>query len=126
MNARCPTKSLMQPFGKNNSLADRFVRKAADFQPRLMVLIVPPRTIIPHGYRVVLENSNMCGGEEFYVPGSTHKSWKKEWPVLRILERQEARRMPAASEEVIDCTALHMQHSFGGGGFLQLGFAAGY
>lgn len=29
--------------------------------------------------------------------------------------------MPAASEEVIDCTALHMQHSFGGGGFLQVG-----
>lgn len=27
----------LQPFGKNNSLADRFVRKAADFQPRLMV-----------------------------------------------------------------------------------------
>jgi len=26
------------------------------------VLIVPPRTIIPPGYRVVLENSKMCGG----------------------------------------------------------------
>lgn len=37
MNARCLTKCLVQPFGKNNSLADRFVRKAADFQPRLMV-----------------------------------------------------------------------------------------
>lgn len=52
------------------------------------VLIVPPRTIIPPAYRVVLENKLMCGGEEFYVPGSTHKSWNKEWPVLRIMERQ--------------------------------------
>lgn len=29
--------------------------------------------------------------------------------------------MPAASEVVIDCTALHMHHSFGGGGYLQVG-----
>jgi len=27
----------MQPFGKNNSLADKFVCKAANFWPRLMV-----------------------------------------------------------------------------------------
>lgn len=42
-------------------------------------------------------------------------------PMAHFLCPQEARRMPAASEEVIDCTALHMQHSFGGGGFLQVG-----
>ncbi|KAI7842773.1 hypothetical protein COHA_003520 [Chlorella ohadii] len=141
---------LNPPFGKNNSLADKFVRKAANFWPRLMVLIVPPHTIIPPGYRVVLESSKMCGGEEFYVPGSSHKSWNKEWPVLRILERQaffspvvdpacpapaptvevsehEARRLQVPHQELIDCTAaVHMHHQpFGAGGYLQ-GFAAGY
>ena len=27
--------------------------------------------------------------EEFYVPGSSHRSWNKEWPVLRIMMRGE-------------------------------------
>lgn len=81
-------------------------------------LIVPPRTVIPPGYQVVLENSKMCGGEEFYVPGSTHRSWNKEWPVLRILMRQECNPAmahmgePTEFEELLDCNAvLQPQHA---------------
>ena len=46
---------LNPPFGKNNALASMFVRHAAEFQPRVMVLIVPPGVPIPRGYRVMYE-----------------------------------------------------------------------
>lgn len=52
------------------------------------------------------------------MPGSTHRSWNKEWPVLRILMRHECnpalahRGDPAAFQELLDCTAaLHAQHA---------------
>jgi hypothetical protein len=81
---------LNPPFGKNNVLADRFVMHAAQlFRPRLIVLIVPPGTLIPPGYRLLHENLTLCKGEEFYVPGSTHKSWNKDIPAFRILVREE-------------------------------------
>ncbi|KAL4452599.1 hypothetical protein ABPG75_008261 [Micractinium tetrahymenae] len=110
---------LNPPFGKNNTLADKFVLHAAvQFQPRLIALIVPPRTVIPAGYQVVLENNKMCGGEEFYVPGSTHRSWNKEWPLLRILMRHECSPSlahlgePTEFAELLDCTAaVHAQHA---------------
>jgi hypothetical protein len=61
---------LNPPFGKNNSLANQFVRHAVDqFRPRILVLIVPPSTLIPADYRLAFEDRNMCRGEEFYVPG---------------------------------------------------------
>ena len=46
---------LNPPFGKNNALAKMFVNHAASFQPRVIVLIVPPGVPIPHGYRVMYE-----------------------------------------------------------------------
>lgn len=56
--------------------------------------------------------------EEFYVPGSTHRSWNKEWPVLRILMRQECNPAmahmgePTEFEELLDCNAvLQPQHA---------------
>lgn len=36
--------------GYNNSLANAFARHAAKLQPRLIVLIVPPETLVPDGY----------------------------------------------------------------------------
>jgi hypothetical protein len=80
---------LNPPFGKDNSLARKFVEHAAAFRPRLMVLIVPPATFIPPGYTVVFEDRTMCKGEEFYVPGTNKRSWNKTWPALRILARTE-------------------------------------
>ena len=61
---------LNPPFGKNNTLANQFVRHAARFRPRLIVLIVPPATLVPEGYDVVFEDSEMCGGKKFFVPGA--------------------------------------------------------
>ena len=52
------------------------------------------------------------------MPGSTHRSWNKEWPVLRILQRCEGGRPPRPDgrpppqldapdefELLLDCTA---------------------
>ena len=47
---------LNPPFGKNNMLATKFVQHAALFLPRVIVLIVPPQTPIPHGYTVMYED----------------------------------------------------------------------
>ena len=46
---------LNPPFGKNNMLAEMFVRHAAKFCPRVIVLIVPPGVPVPHGYQVMYE-----------------------------------------------------------------------
>lgn len=37
---------LNPPFGANNALANKFTFHAARFQPRLIVLIVPPTTTV--------------------------------------------------------------------------------
>ncbi|KAL4857102.1 Protein ENHANCED DOWNY MILDEW 2 [Chlorella vulgaris] len=130
---------LNPPFGKNNILADRFVAQAAHFKPRLIALIVPPSVHIPKGYQVVYENSKLCRGEEFYVPGCTHRSWNKVPPVLRIMMRLECQPElahmgdPGAFEVLYDCTAEargvpqqqqynqqpHLQMNHGGGAVQQ-------
>ncbi|KAI3425357.1 hypothetical protein D9Q98_009121 [Chlorella vulgaris] len=130
---------LNPPFGKNNILADRFVAQAAHFKPRLIALIVPPSVHIPKGYQVVYENSKLCRGEEFYVPGCTHRSWNKVPPVLRIMMRVECQPElahmgdPGAFEVLYDCTAEargvaqqqqynqqpHLQMNHGGGAVQQ-------
>ena len=68
---------LNPPFGKDNVLANKFVLHAARFCPRLMVLIVPPGTVIPEGYQVLHEDRQLCRGEEFYVPGSMQASGER-------------------------------------------------
>ena len=56
---------LTPPFGKNNILANKFVQHAAQFLPRVIVLIVPPQTPIPRGYTIMYEDhqtmSDRCG-----------------------------------------------------------------
>ena len=49
---------LNPPFGKHNALATMFVRHAAEFRPRVMVLIVPPGVYVPRGYRVMYEEQD--------------------------------------------------------------------
>jgi hypothetical protein len=173
-----------QPFGKEGSLANKFVAHAAAFRPRLIALIVPPNVRIPPGYAIVYENSKLCGdgeprdgccrggvslhcaassgwqavgcwycwagvcpprssklatrlaaitvapthalhspthahfachpnmvhaaaaAEEFYVPGSTHRSWNKVWPVLRIMQRQEVSAHHFPSCSCLPCCCL--------------------
>ena len=38
--------------GFHNTLANEFVRHAAKLQPRLIVLVVPPETLVPQGYKM--------------------------------------------------------------------------
>lgn len=45
---------LNPPFGKAGSLANKFVEAAAQHRPRLIVLIVPPRTVV----RLVLASAS--------------------------------------------------------------------
>lgn len=51
---------LNPPFGVNAALADRFIKHAAKFRPRLMMLICPSNTIVPNGYKVIHEDLNLC------------------------------------------------------------------
>lgn len=37
---------LNPPFGKGGQLADKFILHSASFQPRLLILIVPPWTVV--------------------------------------------------------------------------------
>ena len=49
---------LNPPFGKNNALARKFTDHAAkEFAPRVIVLIVPPSTPVPLGYRVAYQDT---------------------------------------------------------------------
>ncbi|CAD7704478.1 unnamed protein product [Ostreobium quekettii] len=78
---------LNPPFGKNGSLAIQFVSHAAEFQPRVMVLIVPPKTPVPKGYVKKHEDTSLCIDRSFYVPGIRQSSWNAVPPAFRILER---------------------------------------
>ncbi|CAD7704649.1 unnamed protein product [Ostreobium quekettii] len=78
---------LNPPFGKNGSLASQFVMHAAKFQPRVIALIVPPKTPVPTGYDVVYEDKELCADKSFYIPGVKQASWNVVAPAFRILER---------------------------------------
>ncbi|KAL3133843.1 hypothetical protein ABBQ32_008313 [Trebouxia sp. C0010 RCD-2024] len=80
---------LNPPFGKNNMLASMFVRHAATFHPRVIVLIVPPGVRIPRGYQVMYEEQDTMRDRAFFVPGSKNESWNKVPPALRVLLRQD-------------------------------------
>lgn len=80
---------LNPPFGKNNMLARKFVKHAAVFWPRVIVLIVPPGVPIPPGYRVVYEEQETMKDRAFFVPGSKNESWNQVPPALRVLLRRD-------------------------------------
>ncbi|KAK9814428.1 hypothetical protein WJX72_005780 [[Myrmecia] bisecta] len=76
---------LNPPFGKDNALANKWVRHAAIFSPRIIVLIVPPGTISPDGYTMIYDDYTLMRDKAFYVPGSDQESWNKDTPAFRIL-----------------------------------------
>lgn len=81
---------LNPPFGKNGQLANKFINKAAEFHPRVIVLIVPPATIIPQHYKVVYEDTQIMSNKAFYIPGGNQhcQSWNLITPAVRILVRE--------------------------------------
>ncbi|EPS65484.1 hypothetical protein M569_09292, partial [Genlisea aurea] len=78
---------LNPPFGVNAGLANKFINKALEFKPKLMVLIVPRVTQRldekPFPYDLILEDYQMFAGKSFYLPGSVDVNDKQieDWNV---------------------------------------------
>ncbi|XP_021724536.1 protein ENHANCED DOWNY MILDEW 2-like isoform X2 [Chenopodium quinoa] len=69
---------LNPPFGVKASLANQFIDKALQFNPKLLIFIAPPETRrLDSGkgpthtrYDLIWEDSYLLSGEAFYLPGS--------------------------------------------------------
>lgn len=65
---------LNPPFGVKAALANKFIDKALEFLPKLVILIVPKETKRldekREGYDLVWEDPDLLKGESFYFPGS--------------------------------------------------------
>ncbi|CAA2998858.1 ENHANCED DOWNY MILDEW 2 [Olea europaea subsp. europaea] len=78
---------LNPPFGVNASLANKFIDKALEFKPKLLVLIVPQETQRldkkDFPYDLIWENDQMLVGKSFYLPGSVDVNDKQmeDWNV---------------------------------------------
>ncbi|KAL1556226.1 protein ENHANCED DOWNY MILDEW 2-like isoform X1 [Salvia divinorum] len=85
---------LNPPFGVNAALANKFISKALQFKPKLLILIVPRETHrldenIPP-YDLIWEDDQMLAGKSFYLPGSVDvnnkqiEDWNISAPVLYL------------------------------------------
>ncbi|PNX77033.1 enhanced downy mildew protein [Trifolium pratense] len=78
---------LNPPFGLKAALANKFIDKALEFQPKLMILIVPPETQRldrkRKPYDLVWEDERFLSGKSFYLPGSVDANEKQmdQWNV---------------------------------------------
>ncbi|XP_056693369.1 protein ENHANCED DOWNY MILDEW 2 isoform X2 [Spinacia oleracea] len=66
---------LNPPFGYKAALANRFINKALQFNPKLLIFIVPPETKRLDSrkgtrYELIWEDPYLLAGEAFYLPGS--------------------------------------------------------
>ncbi|KAL0306310.1 UNVERIFIED_CONTAM: protein ENHANCED DOWNY MILDEW 2, partial [Sesamum radiatum] len=85
---------LNPPFGVNAALANKFVNKALEFRPKLLILIVPRETqrLDEKGspYDLIWEDDQMFVGKAFYLPGSVDvndkqiEDWNVNAPVLYL------------------------------------------
>ncbi|XP_031375535.1 protein ENHANCED DOWNY MILDEW 2-like isoform X2 [Punica granatum] len=85
---------LNPPFGVNAALANKFIDKALEFKPKLLILIVPPETQRldkkKFAYDLVWEDDNFLSGKSFYLPGSVDESdkqmdqWNLNAPLLYL------------------------------------------
>ncbi|TKY57357.1 ENHANCED DOWNY MILDEW 2 [Spatholobus suberectus] len=72
---------LNPPFGRKAASANKFIDKALEFKPKLLILIVPPETerldkkLSP--YDLIWEDENFLSGTSFYLPGSVDVSDKQ-------------------------------------------------
>ncbi|KAH1062760.1 hypothetical protein GYH30_005622 [Glycine max] len=68
---------LNPPFGHKAALANKFVDKALEFKPKLVILIVPPETERldkkQSPYDLIWEDENFLSGTSFYLPGSVDR-----------------------------------------------------
>ncbi|TYI42473.1 hypothetical protein ES332_A01G101400v1 [Gossypium tomentosum] len=82
---------LNPPFGVKAALANKFIDKALEFNPKLLILIVPPETerldkkkFLKYPYELVWEDNNLLSGKSFYLPGSIDANDKQmdQWNVM--------------------------------------------
>lgn len=78
---------LNPPFGLKAALANKFIDKALEFEPKLLILIVPPETERldrkRSRYVLVWEDERFLSGKSFYLPGSVDSNDKQmeQWNV---------------------------------------------
>ncbi|KAF9616090.1 hypothetical protein IFM89_028556, partial [Coptis chinensis] len=84
---------LNPPFGVNAQLANQFIRKALEFKPKLLILIVPQGTKSPDNYDLVWEDC--LSHHSFYLPGSIDvndnqiEQWNVKPPLLYLWNRPD-------------------------------------
>ncbi|KAM1754950.1 hypothetical protein ACFX11_007306 [Malus domestica] len=78
---------LNPPFGVKAALANKFIDKALEFNPKLLILIVPPETQRLNEkkspYDLIWEDTQFVSGKSFYLPGSIDANDKQldQWNV---------------------------------------------
>ncbi|KAK9284748.1 hypothetical protein L1049_023925 [Liquidambar formosana] len=76
---------LNPPFGAEASLANKFVDKALEFKPKLLILIVPEETKRldekAAAYDLIWKDDKILSGKSFYLPGSVdvHDKQLEQW-----------------------------------------------
>ncbi|KAL5581737.1 hypothetical protein UlMin_014179 [Ulmus minor] len=90
---------LNPPFGVKASLANRFIAKALEFRPKLLILIVPKETERLDqrvaAYDLIWEDVEILSGKSFYLPGSIDVNdkqlddWNMKAPPLYLWSRRD-------------------------------------
>ncbi|KAM6572084.1 hypothetical protein CsatA_016164 [Cannabis sativa] len=90
---------LNPPFGVKASLAHRFIFKALEFRPKLLILITPKETkrldTIFNPYDLIWEDEKVLSGKSFYLPGSIDmhdkqlEDWNLKAPPLYLWSRRD-------------------------------------
>jgi len=90
---------LNPPFGKNARDANKFINKALEFKPKLLILIAPPETERlgkkNPPYDLIWEDDEMLAGKSFYLPGSVDMNnnqlddWNVTTSLLNLWSRQD-------------------------------------
>ncbi|XP_057466283.1 LOW QUALITY PROTEIN: protein ENHANCED DOWNY MILDEW 2-like [Actinidia eriantha] len=90
---------LNPPFGVNAGLANKFINKALEFKPKLLILIVPRETERldkkDPPYDLVWEDGELLSGKSFYLPGSVDvndnqmEDWNVNPPPLYLWSRAD-------------------------------------
>lgn len=79
---------LNPPFGVKASRANQFIDKALEFNPKLLILIVPPETQgldqKASPYDLIWQNTHLLSGKSFYLPGSVDVNDKQidQWNLI--------------------------------------------
>eukprot|EP00262_Sarcandra_glabra_P020450 TRINITY_DN813_c0_g1_i3.p1 TRINITY_DN813_c0_g1~~TRINITY_DN813_c0_g1_i3.p1 ORF type:complete len:1283 (+),score=283.05 TRINITY_DN813_c0_g1_i3:209-4057(+) len=90
---------LNPPFGVKAALANKFIDKALEFKPKLLILIVPKETERldekEAAYDLLWEDATKLSGKSFYLPGSVDtndrqmEQWNLKPPVLYLWSRPD-------------------------------------